>query len=100
MQTTTKPRSSARRTQDVWRHIPSPLDAIFAPKTVALIGATESESSVGRTIMENLLHGRGLGTVTDRERPDNVTGNGGTQLSAKPFNGTVYPVNPKRATVL
>jgi acetyltransferase len=42
------------------------------PRTVALIGATETQHSVGRTIMENLLS----------------------------FDGKVYPINPKRATVL
>lgn len=52
----------------------SPLDAILSPKTVAVIGATETSGSVGRTVMENL-------------------GNGG-------FGGAVFPVNPKRARVL
>lgn len=50
------------------------LDAIFAPKTVAVIGATEKAGSVGRTILWNLI--------------------------SSPFGGTVYPVNPKRANVL
>ena len=50
------------------------LDAIFSPKTVAVIGATETPDSVGRTIMQNLI--------------------------GSPFAGTVYPVNPNRATVL
>jgi acetyltransferase len=59
---------------DVFRHIQEPLDAFFHPQTVALIGATETEGSVGRTILRNLL--------------------------ATPFGGTVYPVNPKRRSVL
>ncbi len=42
------------------------------PRAVAVIGATETENSVGRTLMENL----------------------------RPFSGDVYPINPKRATVL
>jgi acetyltransferase len=50
------------------------LDAIFAPRTVAVIGATESAGSVGRTILWNLL--------------------------TNPFGGTVFPVNPRRASVL
>src|SRR5262245_8030687 len=54
-----------------WRH---PLDPIFSPKVVAVIGATESRGSVGRTVFQNL-------------------GRGG-------FEGTVYPVNPKRSSVL
>jgi acetyltransferase len=51
-----------------------PLDPIFAPKVVAVIGATENRGSVGRTVFQNL-------------------GRGG-------FEGTVYPVNPKRSSVL
>src|SRR5215510_8072295 len=51
-----------------------PLDTIFAPKVVAVIGATETRGSVGRTVFQNL-------------------GRGG-------FEGTVYPVNPKRSSVL
>jgi acetyltransferase len=51
-----------------------PLDAIFAPKTVAVIGATETPDSVGRTVMWNLL--------------------------SNPFGGTIFPVNPKRKNVL
>ena len=50
-----------------------PLDAIFAPKTVAVIGATEKPGSVGRTILANLKSA---------------------------FTGTVFPVNPNRSTVL
>ena len=51
-----------------------PLDPIFSPKSVAVIGATETLNSVGRTIMDNLIKGG--------------------------FAGTIYPVNPKRPTVL
>ncbi|MBM3789252.1 MAG: bifunctional acetate--CoA ligase family protein/GNAT family N-acetyltransferase [Acidobacteria bacterium] len=50
------------------------LDAIFAPKSVAVIGATESPGSVGRTLMWNLL--------------------------TNPFGGIVFPINPKRPSVL
>ncbi len=35
----------------------SALEAFFAPATVAVIGATEREGSVGRTILENLVQG-------------------------------------------
>jgi acetyltransferase len=59
---------------DVLRCESQPLDAIFSPKTVAVIGATEKEGSVGRTILSNLI--------------------------ASPFGGTVFPVNPKRPNVL
>ena len=51
-----------------------PLDPIFSPQTIAVIGATETPNSVGRTILENLQKGG--------------------------FAGTLYPVNPKRDTVL
>jgi len=53
---------------------PQPLDAVFLPKTVAVIGAKDTIGSVGRTIMGNVLAGS--------------------------FGGRVYPVNPKRDTVL
>lgn len=52
----------------------NPLDAIFAPKSVAVIGATERAGSVGRTILWNLI--------------------------STPFGGTVYPVNPTRPSIL
>ena len=51
-----------------------PLDSICAPKVVAVIGATENPGTVGRTLFQNL-------------------GRGG-------FDGIVYPVNPKRPSVL
>ena len=51
-----------------------PLDAIFAPKNVAVIGATDRPGSVGRTVLWNLI--------------------------SNPFGGTVFPVNPKRDNVL
>ncbi|MEL6524695.1 MAG: CoA-binding protein, partial [Chloroflexota bacterium] len=50
------------------------LDKIFKPNNVAVIGATEKEGSVGRTILKNLI--------------------------TNPFGGTVFPVNPKRPNVL
>jgi len=34
------------------------IQVMFNPKTVALIGATEKEGAVGRTILENLLRSR------------------------------------------
>ncbi len=59
---------------DVLHYGRQPLDGIFAPKSVAVIGATENPGSVGRTIVWNLI--------------------------SSPFGGTIYPVNPKRASVL
>src|SRR5438309_8162371 len=52
----------------------SPLNVFFAPRTVAVIGATETAGTVGRTILWNLI--------------------------TSPFGGTVFPVNPKRPSVL
>ncbi len=59
----------------LWR-TPSryPLDAFFRPQTIAVIGATERPGSVGRTLLGNLI--------------------------GSPFGGTVFPVNPQRASVL
>jgi acetyltransferase len=51
-----------------------PLDPFFRPRSVAVIGATETPRSVGRTLLHNLI--------------------------STPFGGTVYPVNPKRENVL
>ena len=51
-----------------------PLDAIFEPRAVAVIGATEKTGSVGRSVLWNLI--------------------------SSPFGGTVYPVNPNRPNVL
>jgi acetyltransferase len=48
------------------------LDMMFAPKSVAVIGASEKSGSVGRALLENL----------------------------RPFHGHVFPVNPNHATVL
>ncbi|MBU6402776.1 MAG: CoA-binding protein, partial [Verrucomicrobia bacterium] len=59
---------------DVPHSAANPLDQIFAPKSIALVGATEAPGSVGRTLAENLL-------------PDR-------------FAGTLYPVNPKRPAIL
>ena len=52
----------------------SSLDYIFAPKHIAVVGATEKVGSVGRTVLWNLIN--------------------------SPFAGTIYPINPKHSTVL
>ncbi|GAB4532288.1 MAG: bifunctional acetate--CoA ligase family protein/GNAT family N-acetyltransferase [Pleurocapsa sp.] len=59
---------------DIANYRRRPLDVIFSPKTVAVIGATDRPGSVGRTILWNLI--------------------------SNPFGGTVFPVNPKRDNVL
>ncbi|MGZ6144273.1 MAG: acetate--CoA ligase family protein, partial [Myxococcales bacterium] len=57
--------------RDETRH---PLEVFFAPRSIAVIGATEREGSVGRTVMWNLV--------------------------TNPFGGTVFPVSAKRGNVL
>jgi len=64
-----KPFSATDR--QVGRH---PLEAIFVPQSVALVGATEKAGSVGRTVLRNLMN--------------------------TPFGGPIYPVNPTRRSVL
>ncbi|MEN9259593.1 MAG: bifunctional acetate--CoA ligase family protein/GNAT family N-acetyltransferase [Thermostichus sp. HHBFW_bins_43] len=59
---------------DIWKTGSHPLDPIFSPRSVAVVGATEREGSVGRTVLWNLI--------------------------SHPFGGTVYPINPKRHNVL
>ena len=51
-----------------------PLDSIFRPRSVALVGASERAGSVGRQVMWNML--------------------------CSPFGGTIYPVNQKRSNIL
>ncbi len=50
------------------------LDALFEAQSVAVIGATDRPGTVGRTVLQNLLH--------------------------PSFHGNVYPVNPNRAKIL
>jgi acetyltransferase len=50
------------------------LDPILAPKSIAVIGATERKRSVGRTVMTNLIEGG--------------------------FAGKIFPVNPIQETIL
>ena len=75
MQTIAEPNSQpVESAHDILHARKRPLDAIFAPKVVAVIGATEKQGTVGRTVFQNL-------------------GRGG-------FDGVVYPINPKRSSVL
>jgi hypothetical protein len=49
---------AGQRTQELTQALterPHPLNTLFAPKTVAVIGATENPGSVGRTILWNLI---------------------------------------------
>ena len=58
----------------VYRSETHPLDSLFMPQSVAVIGASERAGSVGRSVLWNLL--------------------------SSPFGGTVFPVNAKRPSVL
>lgn len=59
---------------DILRSEEQPLSAIFNPKAVAVVGATDRPGSVGRTLLWNLI--------------------------SSPFGGMVFPINPKRSSVL
>src|SRR5450432_1024031 len=59
---------------DIFRQERNPLEPFFKPRSVAVVGATETPGSVGRTLLHNLV--------------------------ATPFGGTVFPVNSKRDSVL
>jgi len=69
-----KPADAADRTLDVLHFERDALRAIFSPKSVAVIGATEKEGGVGRTVLWNLI--------------------------SNPFGGTVYPINKRHPHVL
>jgi acetyltransferase len=62
------------RAHDVLRSEGHPLDAIFSPHSVAVIGASERPGSVGRSVVWSLV--------------------------SSPFGGTVYPVSEKRPSIL
>ncbi len=62
------------RASDVLGVARNPLDAFFAPTSVAVVGATEKVGSVGRTVFWNLI--------------------------SSPFGGAVFPINPKRPSIL
>jgi len=62
------------RAHDVFRSDGHPLNAMFAPRAVAVIGASERQGGVGRAVVWSLV--------------------------SSPFGGTVYPVSDKHASVL
>jgi acyl-CoA synthetase (NDP forming)/RimJ/RimL family protein N-acetyltransferase len=59
---------------DILRSEHQPLGSLFAPKTVAVIGASDKLGSVGRTLLWNLV--------------------------SNSFGGTVFPVNPKHHSIM
>jgi len=62
------------RSNDYLKSHFNPLEFFFHPQTVAVIGATEKEGSVGRSMMVN--------------------------LTQNAFGGKVFPINPVRETIL
>src|SRR5512137_1749406 len=52
---------------------PQPLEAVFRPRSVAVVGASNRDGSVGNAIFRNILFGG--------------------------YGGTLYPVNPKSPAV-
>ena len=69
-----KQKQSVERAHDVLRTEGHPLDPVFSPRSVAVIGASERPSSIGRAVLWSLV--------------------------SSPFGGTVYPISDKRASVL
>jgi len=65
---TTLPLPTFDPVHDVLHYEHQALDAIFRPKNVAVVGATETQGSVGRTLVWNLI--------------------------SSPFGGAVFPINP------
>jgi acetyltransferase len=62
------------KAHDVLRTEGHPLDAIFTPHSVAVVGASDRPGSIGRAVLWSLV--------------------------SSPFGGTVYPVSDKRTSVL
>src|SRR3989337_1204383 len=69
-----KPTNFPDRALDALHFGRDSLRAIFAPRSVAVIGATEKEGAVGRTVLWNLI--------------------------SNPFGGTVYPITKRHNQVL
>jgi acetyltransferase len=59
------------------------LDPFFAPRAVAVVGASSNPASVGHAVLKNLLYGRMKGDDRDQG-----------------FPGPVYAVNPKGGEIL
>ncbi|HJZ47970.1 MAG TPA: bifunctional acetate--CoA ligase family protein/GNAT family N-acetyltransferase [Roseiflexaceae bacterium] len=74
MQTATTSAPITESVHTILRRRGQPLDVFFTPETVAVIGASNTSGSVGRTVLWNLI--------------------------SHPFGGTVFPINPKHPSVL
>ncbi len=73
-ETTSPAQKPSDPSHDFLRAEARPLDAFFKPKSVAVIGATDREGTVGRTVLSNLLKNS--------------------------FTGSVYAVNPNHSSLL
>jgi acetyltransferase len=71
---TNEAKVAADPSHDIFRSERQPLDFIFRPASVAVIGATDRQGSVGRTVLENLLRGS--------------------------WSNSTYPVNPRHNEIL
>jgi acetyltransferase len=71
---TSKPGVRPESAYEILKREAHQLDPFFTPKNVAMIGATETPGTVGRSTLWNLI--------------------------SSPFGGAVFPVNPKRPSVL
>ena len=59
------------------------LEVMFQPKSIAIIGASRKEGSVGYDVLKNLI----MGCVFECE-------------FCRPFTGKIYPVNPNAEKIL
>ena len=60
---------------DVFKHFQQrPLDSLFRPQSIAVIGASDKEGSVGRTLIWNLMRSTFGGTINVNHRKKNVFG--------------------------
>ena len=59
---------------NVLRYTGNPLDVMFSPRQVAVIGATTKQDKIGHIVVRNLI--------------------------ASPFGGQVFPINPKYQSIL
>ena len=66
------PKDQTRAVDALWRRQGNRLDALFSPKSVAIIGASERPRSVGRALVQNL----------------------------QDFDGPTFLVNPKHREIL
>ena len=62
-----------------------PIDTVFKPESVALVGASPKEGKLGHVILNNLIHGS-----KENIEAGKVGG----------FEGKIYPIHPKAEEIL